>query len=61
VENIQTILFRKLGARNRRDALTIADSWGLIEPGHALAYRNGTAKARWQRAAVTVHAERDAM
>jgi DNA-binding NarL/FixJ family response regulator len=31
VENIQTILFRKLGARNRRDALTIADDWGLIE------------------------------
>jgi DNA-binding NarL/FixJ family response regulator len=31
VENIQTILFRKLGARNRRDALTIADGWGLIE------------------------------
>ncbi|HEV2375127.1 MAG TPA: LuxR C-terminal-related transcriptional regulator [Streptosporangiaceae bacterium] len=31
VENIQTILFRKLGARNRRDALTIAHTWGLIE------------------------------
>jgi DNA-binding CsgD family transcriptional regulator len=39
VENIQTILFRKLGARNRRDALTIADGWGLIEqatPRHTM-------------------------
>lgn len=31
VENIQARLFRKLGARNRMDALTIADSWGLLE------------------------------
>lgn len=31
VENIQGRLFRKLGARNRMDALTIANSWGLIE------------------------------
>lgn len=31
VENIQARLFRKLGAHNRMDALTIADSWGLIK------------------------------
>jgi DNA-binding NarL/FixJ family response regulator len=31
VENIQARLFRKLGARNRMDALTIADGWGLVE------------------------------
>ncbi len=31
VENIQARLFRKLGARNRMDALTIADAWGLVE------------------------------
>jgi DNA-binding CsgD family transcriptional regulator len=31
VENTQARLFRKLGARNRMDALTIADSLGLID------------------------------
>lgn len=31
VENIQARLFRKLGARNRMEALTIADAWGLVE------------------------------
>lgn len=31
VENIQARLFRKLGARNRLEALTIADGWGLVE------------------------------
>jgi two-component system nitrate/nitrite response regulator NarL len=31
VENTQARLFRKLGARNRMDALTIADTWGLID------------------------------
>jgi DNA-binding NarL/FixJ family response regulator len=44
VENIQTILFRKLGARNRRDALTIADGWGLIEQAVPVARHNGIAK-----------------
>lgn len=43
VENIQTILFRKLGARNRRDALTIADGWGLIEQPVPRARHNGMA------------------
>jgi two-component system nitrate/nitrite response regulator NarL len=33
VENIQARLFRKLGARNRMDVLTIADGWGLVESG----------------------------
>lgn len=32
VENTQARLFRKLGARNRMDALSIADAWGLIRP-----------------------------
>lgn len=41
VENIQTILFRKLGARNRRDALTIADGWGLIEQAAPKASHTG--------------------
>lgn len=31
VENIQTRLYRKLGARNRTAALTVADTLGLIE------------------------------
>lgn len=31
VENTQARLFRKLGARNRMEALTIADSWDLID------------------------------
>jgi DNA-binding NarL/FixJ family response regulator len=31
VENTQARLFRKLGARNRMEVLTIADAWGLIE------------------------------
>jgi two-component system nitrate/nitrite response regulator NarL len=31
VENTQARLFRKLGARNRMEALTIADTWGLID------------------------------
>jgi DNA-binding CsgD family transcriptional regulator len=31
VENTQARLFRKLGARNRMEALTIADAWGLID------------------------------
>lgn len=31
VENIQSRLFRKLGARNRVDALMIADTLGLVE------------------------------
>lgn len=31
VENIQTRMFRKLGARNRMDALMIADSMGIID------------------------------
>lgn len=31
VENIQARLFRKLGARNRLEALTIADGFGLVE------------------------------
>lgn len=31
VENIQARLYRKLGARNRMEVLTIADSWGLVE------------------------------
>jgi DNA-binding NarL/FixJ family response regulator len=44
VENIQTILFRKLGARNRRDALTIADGWGLIEQTMPKAYHTGIAR-----------------
>jgi DNA-binding NarL/FixJ family response regulator len=43
VENIQTILFRKLGARNRRDALTIADGWGLIEKAMPRALHHGIA------------------
>jgi len=45
VENIQTILFRKLGARNRRDALTIADGWGLIEQAMPKACQTGIATA----------------
>jgi DNA-binding NarL/FixJ family response regulator len=44
VENIQTILFRKLGARNRRDALTIADGWGLIEQAMPKACQAGIAR-----------------
>ena len=44
VENIQTILFRKLGARNRRDALTIADGWGLIEQAMPKARHTGIAR-----------------
>jgi DNA-binding NarL/FixJ family response regulator len=43
VENIQTILFRKLGARNRRDALTIADGWGLLEQAIPRARQHGIA------------------
>ena len=43
VENIQTILFRKLGARNRRDALTIADGWGLIDQDVPRARQHGIA------------------
>jgi DNA-binding CsgD family transcriptional regulator len=31
VENTQGRLFRKLGARNRMDALRIADRWGLVD------------------------------
>jgi DNA-binding NarL/FixJ family response regulator len=31
VENTQARLFRKLGARNRMDALRIADRWGLVD------------------------------
>jgi two-component system nitrate/nitrite response regulator NarL len=31
VENTQARLFRKLGARNRLETLTIADAWGLID------------------------------
>ncbi len=31
VENTQARLFRKLGARNRMEALAIADGWGLID------------------------------
>jgi two-component system, NarL family, nitrate/nitrite response regulator NarL len=31
VENTQARLFRKLGSRNRMEALTTADSWGLID------------------------------
>lgn len=31
VENIQAMLFRKLGAHNRMDALTAAYDWGLID------------------------------
>jgi two-component system, NarL family, nitrate/nitrite response regulator NarL len=31
VENTQARLFRKLGARNRMETLTIADAWGLID------------------------------
>ena len=31
VENTQARLFRKLSARNRMEALTIADAWGLID------------------------------
>ena len=31
VENTQARLFRKLGARNRMEALTIADALGLID------------------------------
>jgi DNA-binding NarL/FixJ family response regulator len=30
VENTQARLFRKLGARNRTETLTIADGWGLV-------------------------------
>jgi DNA-binding NarL/FixJ family response regulator len=30
VENTQARLFRKLGARNRAETLTIADAWGLV-------------------------------
>lgn len=44
VENIQTILFRKLGARNRRDALTIADNWGLLEQAMLRVNHNGAAR-----------------
>jgi DNA-binding NarL/FixJ family response regulator len=44
VENIQTILFRKLGARNRRDALTIADGWGLIEQAMPRAHHKRIAR-----------------
>lgn len=40
VENIQARLFRKLGARNRMDALTIANSWGLVERSAAAANCN---------------------
>jgi DNA-binding CsgD family transcriptional regulator len=32
VENTQARLFRKLGSRNRMEALTTADAWGLIDP-----------------------------
>jgi DNA-binding NarL/FixJ family response regulator len=31
VENTQARLFRKLGARNRAETLTIADRWGLVD------------------------------
>jgi DNA-binding CsgD family transcriptional regulator len=31
VENTQARLFRKLGARNRAETLTIAERWGLID------------------------------
>lgn len=31
VENTQARLFRKLGARNRTETLTIADGWGLVK------------------------------
>jgi two-component system nitrate/nitrite response regulator NarL len=31
VENTQARLFRKLGARNRTETLTIADRWGLVD------------------------------
>jgi DNA-binding NarL/FixJ family response regulator len=37
VENAQARLYRKLGARNRVEALTIAHRWGLLDPEHAVA------------------------
>jgi two-component system nitrate/nitrite response regulator NarL len=38
VENTQARLFRKLGARNRTETLTIADRWGLVDrAAHAAA------------------------
>lgn len=37
VENIQAMLFRKLGAHNRMDALTVANDRGLIDPDALLA------------------------
>lgn len=45
VENIQARLFRKLGARNRMDALTIANAWGLIERPALAGNYNSPARA----------------
>lgn len=42
VENTQARLFRKLGARNRTDALTIASGWGLVD---GVTPQNGSAPA----------------
>jgi DNA-binding NarL/FixJ family response regulator len=38
VENIQARLFRKLGARNRMDTLTIADAMGLVKRAEDLVH-----------------------
>lgn len=56
VENLQTILFRKLGARNRRDALTIADDWGLIEWAILRVGHNGIARTIGQASPKAGHA-----
>jgi DNA-binding NarL/FixJ family response regulator len=39
VENTQSRLFRKLGARNRAETLTIADGWGLVDRAAGLVDR----------------------
>jgi two-component system, NarL family, nitrate/nitrite response regulator NarL len=59
VENIQTRLFRKLGVRNRAEALTVADSLGLLPDTPQLVQPDpqirqapaGDAHARAQRSA----------
>jgi DNA-binding NarL/FixJ family response regulator len=43
VENTQARLFRKLGARNRTETITIADGWGLVDRTAALADRHDPA------------------
>jgi DNA-binding CsgD family transcriptional regulator len=52
VENTQARLYRKLGARNRLEMLTIADAWGLID-------RAVLPDGQNSQAATSQHQERD--